>query len=161
MAAGRRPMTGPILGIDPGAKGAIALLGGDGRLLSVDDMPDVRGAALGTQLRELLNDLRPYEVDVAWVEQVHAMPRQGVASTWRFAENYGAILGALGAMRIPVEHVTPNTWKRSQRVTADKSSSRQRFCELWPDDAELVRRVRDDGRAEAALIARHGWMAQR
>lgn len=150
-----------LLGVDPGKTGALAFIDADDPSVLVDvvDMPDATGAALGALVRNLLADLAPHDVAAAWVEKVGAMPRQGIASTWRFAEGYGAVLGALGALEVPVHHVTPTKWKKAQRVTAEKASSRQRAVELWPNDAARFARVKDDGRAEAALIARHGYFA--
>ena len=149
-------MTELILGIDPGKSGALALLHPDGWLVDVVDMPSVTGAALGAQVADLLADFSPDTVGVAWVEKVHSMPKQGVASVWTFAEGYGSLLGALGALRVPVHHVTPQAWKKAEGVTADKSTSRQRACELWPTESHRFARVKDDGRAEACLIARYG-----
>jgi crossover junction endodeoxyribonuclease RuvC len=154
-----RTMTGYLLGIDPGRHGAIAVLAPDGTLVDVIDMPDATGAALGAHIRQILDDWQPLEIDAAWVEQVHAMPKQGVSSTFTFGKNYGAILGALGALGIPVHHVTPAHWKRTQRVNSDKASSRQRACELWPGQSSWFALVKHTDRAEAALIARHGQMA--
>lgn len=146
------------IGIDPGKTGAIAFLDPDGHLIDIADMPPATGAALGACLRELLADHSPHRITAAWVEQVGYMP--GQRGGWTFAEGYGAILGALGALAIPVHHVTAAHWKRTQRVTKDKTSSRQRAIELHPDAAARFARVRDDGRAEAVLIARHGQMAR-
>jgi crossover junction endodeoxyribonuclease RuvC len=144
-----------ILGIDPGKTGALALLHGTD-LFDLEDMPDVTGAALGAAVADLIADLAPNEITAAWVEKVHAMPKQGVKSVWTFAEGYGAILGALGALRVPVRHVTPNEWKKAARLPKDKAAARQRACELWPAESSRFARVKDDGRAEAALIALHG-----
>ena len=152
-------MSAYVLGIDPGKKGAIAILCDDGTLIDCIDMPDATGAALGAHVRRILDDWRPFDFTAAWVEKVGAMPKQGVSSTWTFAEGYGAVLGALGCAGIAVHHVTPAHWKRTQRVTKDKASSRQRATELWPGQASWFARVKDDGRAEAALVARHGLMA--
>lgn len=147
-----------ILGIDPGKTGAIAVLDADDptRLLLVEDMPAATGSALGTCIAQLVEDLSPDRIVAAWVEDVHSMPKQGVRSVWTFALGHGAVLGALGALRVPVHFVSPAQWKRDQRVTADKGTSRNRAMELWPREADLFQRVKDDGRAEAALIARHG-----
>ena len=142
-----------ILGIDPGKTGALAWVHDDGLLPHIVDMPDVTGAALAAVLADMIHDNRP---DVAWVEQVHAMPRQGVSSTWKFAEGYGVILGALGALGVPVRLVTPAAWKKAARLPKDKTAARQRAIELWPDLSERFARVKDDGRAEAALIALYG-----
>lgn len=149
-------MTALILGCDPGKAGALALVTTSGELHDVIDMPDATGAALGAHLRGFLEDHQPLTITAAWVEQVHAMPKQGVTSVWTFAANYGAILAALGALGVRVELVTPNVWKKAMRCTADKNLARQRACERWPESAGLFKRVKDDGRAEAALVAEYG-----
>lgn len=152
-------MSALILGIDPGKTGALALLDasvvGCG-IVDVVDMPDATGAALGAQIAALVAAWSPHTIGAAWVELQVGRPGQSSSAMFTFGTNYGAILGALGALHVPVHHVTPAHWKRTQRVTKDKASSRQRFAELWPDRAGLVARAKDDGRAEAALIARHG-----
>lgn len=150
-------MTPLVAGVDPGRRGAIALLDPvDYRLIDVVDMPDATGAALGAAVAAILADHAPYTIREAWVEKVGSRPGQGHMNVWTFAANYGAILGALGALAIPVEHVTPQRWKKAAGVTAAKESSRQRARELWPAQADLFARVRDDGRAEACLVALHG-----
>ena len=140
-----------ILGIDPGAKGALAFLSS---YVSVHDMPDATGAALGALIRDIITEAGM--PTVAWVEQVHSMPGQGVASTFKFGVNYGVILGVLGAWDIPVRHVTPAKWKGALGLSKDKAASRQRAVELWPASSHLFARVKDDGRAESALIAWYG-----
>jgi len=99
------------------------------------------------------------ETTHAVVEQVASRPGQGVASTFKFGTSYGVVLGVLGALEIPVTHVTPATWKRAVGVTADKGSSRRKAIDLWPDKAQMFARVKDDGRAESALIAWWAWRA--
>lgn len=149
-------MSALILGVDPGRSGALALVALDGVLVDVIDMPEATGAALGTHVRHWIDDHSPHTIGAAWVEKAGSRPGQGVASTFTFGAGWGAVLGALGALEVPVELVTPHAWKKAMRVTADKASSRQRAAELWPADARRFARVRDDGRAEAALIAEHG-----
>lgn len=142
-----------VLGIDPGKNGALAWLDEHGELVHIEDMPQFTGSALGVQLADAIRICRP---STAWVEKVGAMPRQGVSSTWKFAENYGVILGTLGALDIPVHHVTPAKWKASARLSSDKNASRQRACELWPSHSLDFALVKHADRAEAALIALHG-----
>ncbi len=154
-------MTGLILGIDPGKTGAIAVLDTDGRLLDVVDMPDVTGAALGAEVRMLLDDLAPHTVEVAWVERVGGRPGEGASRAFAFGAGWGGLLGALGALSVRVELVAPSAWKARMRLTKDKAACRQRAMERWPADAERFRRIKDDGRAEAALIALYGWEADR
>jgi hypothetical protein len=141
-----------ILGIDPGASGALAWLD-DGHLLDVVDMPvvdkDVSAALLCRALASV-------GVDVAVVEQAQSMPRQGVASSFRYGVCYGVILGCLAAHAIPVTHVRPTKWKKAMGLGPDKDKSRRMAIDLWPDRADLFARKKDDGRAEAALLAEYG-----
>jgi crossover junction endodeoxyribonuclease RuvC len=146
------------LGIDVGATGAVAALGPDGGLLAVDDMPYADGAVLAPVLAELV---LAHGTAVAWVERAQSMPGMGVSGAFRYGTGYGCILGVLGALEIPTTTVPPNVWKRAAGLGRDKSASRRRACELWPAAADRFARVRDDGRAEAALIGRHGWLALR
>lgn len=139
-----------VLGIDPGKNGAIACMTEAGAVLWIEDMPDCTGSALGAAIGDLI---KGEGVSVAIVEFVAARPGQAAPGMWKFGANYGAILGALGALGVRVVHVTPRKWKAGMTVTADKASSRQRARELWPTNAEAFKRVKDDGRAEAALIA--------
>ena len=115
-----------VLGIDPGKTGALVWLDDTGPRI-IADMPDLTGAALGACIADLIITEWPA---VAWVEQVHAMPKQGVSSTWKFAEGYGVILGTLGALGVPVRLVTPAAWKKAARLPKDKTASQQRVIEL-------------------------------
>ena len=144
---------GLILGVDPGRQGALAWLDEAGGLVEVVDMPDLDGVALGARLRDLLVERRPVR---AVVEQITPRPGQGVQSVRTSAARHGVLLGVLGAWDVPTELVSPAGWKRSARLGRDKTASRQRAIELWPEWSPSFARVRDDGRAEAALIARHG-----
>lgn len=149
-------MTALILGCDPGKKGALALVAPDGVLVDIADMPDATGSALGAHLADFLDDHAPHTIGCAWVEKVHAMPGNGSVSMFNFGANYGGICTLLGGLRIRVEVVSPNRWKKAMGVTADKRSSRDLAAARWPEHAARFARVRDDGRAEAALIAEYG-----
>ena len=146
-----------VVGIDPGAKGAFAALNNDGDLLDVVDMPSVdvagkpRVSAAG--VATILNDWKPR---LAVVERTGAMPGQGVSSMYAFGYSCGLVEGACAMASVPLAFVQPATWKKAMRVTADKGSSRLMAQRLWPRHAALFARVRDDGRAEAALIGFHG-----
>lgn len=143
------------LGIDPGKKGALAFLDETGRLLHIEDMPPHTGAGLGDAIRALLADLEPDEVVVAWVEQTQAFPGQGRTSAHDYGRDAGAILGALGALGVPVELVHPSTWKKAAGLNREKATSIDVAARLWPG-TDWFRRKKDDGRAEAALLARYG-----
>lgn len=148
-----------ILGCDPGLSGAIAALdAATGTLLWVEDMPTVDRMVNAYELAEWL---RGELIKQAAVEQVASRPGQGVASTFKFGQTHGTLLGVLGALNVPVTHVTPATWKKPFGLTADKEKSRRLAIELWPNMSGYFARKRDDGRAEAALIGRWCWQQQR
>ena len=84
------------------------------------------------------------------------MPGQGVTSMFTFGRSVGAIDGCLAALCVPVEYVSPAKWKRFFGLSKDKGLSRRAAIERWPSLAEMLARVSDDGRAEAALIAEWG-----
>lgn len=159
------------LGIDPGLSGAIAVLRPDG-VLAVHDVPTLKAGTggkrvvdavrLGHILEAILRDGRP---EMALMERVASSPQMGVASAFAFGHCNGVLTGALGALMIPLQLVTPSAWKRALGIPAgsDKDRSRHRASELYPREAHLWARKKDDGRAEAALIATHAravWRTQ-
>jgi crossover junction endodeoxyribonuclease RuvC len=79
-----------------------------------------------------------------------------VTSSFSFGLSYGLVRGVLAAMQVPVSLVTPNEWKRSFRLGPDKNEARLIAARLFPANASYFTRVRDDGRAEAALLALFG-----
>lgn len=158
-----------IIGIDPGLSGAIATIK-DGRLIGVDDMPVLRLSRNGKQKGEIdaiefgriLAAINEAAIDVvAYVERVGAMPGQGAASIFSFGVSAGVIKGALGALKIPIEYVTPQSWKKFHKITtgSGKDASLARAKGLFPSSAELFAMAKDDGRAEATLIAVYGYHA--
>lgn len=144
-----------ILGIDPGMEGAYALID-DNRLLHTDDLPIVgtgaRRRVSGALFHAIALRLAP---DVAVIEEVASMPRQGVASTFRFGRAVGTIEGVLAML--PLKMVTPAIWKKHfsipGKLDGGAERSRQLAIERFPDQAELFARKKDHNRAEAALIA--------
>lgn len=143
------------IGIDPGVTGAVAVLRDGIEPIDVIDMPTVGRGAKGRQTvnaAALADFLRPYADGVAAIEQVSAMPGQGVSSTFRFGESFGAAQGVLAALRIRTLRPTPQTWKRHHTLIGkDKDAARALAIDLFPD-ASLARK-RDVGRADALLIA--------
>lgn len=153
------------LGIDPGAAGAIASLDGDGRLVTVADMPTVPVKVGKTERRRvsasLLRDLLAADADAVTmvvVERVGGMTGQSASASFTFGYGAGMVEGVIAALRLPLVMVTPQAWKRSAGIASDKGAAREAAMRLWPGQAGLFARVKDDGRAEAALIARHGWL---
>ena len=148
-----------IIGIDPGAAGAVAILE-NGRLTQVFDMPVVEMTVGGKAKRRvapelLASELRLYNLadTVAVVEQVGAMPGQGVTSMFAFGQAYGLVLGVLAGLWIPTTTVTPASWKKALKLNTGKDGARAKAAQLWPAQADQFKRVKDDGRAEAALLA--------
>lgn len=149
-----------VLGIDPGFGGALAWLDLGGGL-KIEDMPVLTVERNGKAKREidlaalvaLIENHRPA---FAVVEHVGAMPGQGVSSMFAFGKGFGAILGVLAALRVPVELVRPDAWKKAARVPAGKDGARLRASQLLPAHGGHWRRAKDDGRAEAAMLAWYG-----
>lgn len=152
-----------IIGNDPGITGAMAALD-HGGLRSVDDLPvmacgkgtgkrkqQLNPAALSALLLERANGL---EKVLVVLERVASMPGQGVAGVFSLGDTFGCIRGVVAARGLPLEFVTPQAWKKHFRLTADKEQARAKAIELYPDAP--LSRVKDHGRAEAILIARHG-----
>lgn len=144
------------VGVDPGVTGALAFLDPDGEIVHMEDMPPVTDAALGAAVAALLRDLAPDVVAVAWVESQVGMPGQSSATTARFHRDYGAVLGAFGALGVRVELVAPAKWKKAAGLSRDKGLSLSAAVRRWPAHAGLFKLKKHDGRAEAALIALHG-----
>lgn len=162
-----RPVT-RILGIDPGISGALGLLL-NGRYECVSDMPTMqRGVTSKKQAvnaSELAKLIRAFEPHVVVVELVQAMPRvgsssgMGAASAFNFGESAGVVRGVIAALGLECHYVTPQSWKkRAGLIGSDKEASRAKAIQLWPM-ASLARK-KDQGRAEALLIARFGAPVQ-
>lgn len=137
------------IGIDPGISGALAILDGD------------KVAVIPFDERAYIENLRICAIEgscVCCLEKVGSMPKQGVASTFKFGTNFGMIQGILMAMDIPFELVTPQKWKKEFSVTADKNTSIAVAKRLFPQ-ANLKRTERcvkeHDGMAEALLMAEY------
>ena len=139
-----------ICGIDPGASGAVALLYRDSA--EVHDMPMLGKEVNGAEVAALLTEFSPNHI---WVEQINSFG-MGRTSAFNFGRGFGILLGVIQALRIPVTLVTPQKWKKSYGLSADKAQSRLLATRLYPAISGEFARVKDDGRAEALLIARYG-----
>jgi crossover junction endodeoxyribonuclease RuvC len=139
-----------IVGVDPGVVGGVAFLPADGRNPILYDMPAAGREVDCANLGELIRRHMP---DYAVVERVASRPAQGIASAFKFGRATGCVLGVLGALRVPIQQVTPTTWKRALNLNSDKELSRKRALEIWPEvSADLALKKHAD-RAEAALLA--------
>jgi crossover junction endodeoxyribonuclease RuvC len=151
-----------IAGIDPGLSGAVALLDAEtGLVIDVFDVPTLALSRGGKAKRELdahalAGALGRDRIGHAFVEFVGAMPGQGVSSVFAFGKAYGIAIGVLATLGVPMSYVAPVAWKRALQVPAAKDGARARASQLLPAAAGHWQRVKDDGRAEAALIAYYG-----
>jgi len=149
-----------IIGVDPGAHGAMALYS-PGSRPSIIDMPaTMDGRSMCDTLAELLAYAPAHSHIEAVVEKVTSRPRQ--AGAFNFGYYTGLVHGALASQSIPVATITPQEWKRAfglefrpheESGAENKSRSRALATQLFPDLRAAFRRVKDDGRAEALLIA--------
>lgn len=160
-------MSTRILGIDPGITGAWALLGPDGCI--VEDFPVIRHRSLafvdGFELEHQLRQVGACGA-TAYVENVHAMPGQGVAGMFSFGVAFGSILSALRCAEVRIEFVEPVVWKRWAGLIRAKDESPAAFKRRSLDRARLLYpamrldRAKDHGRAEALMIAAYGQAQQ-
>jgi crossover junction endodeoxyribonuclease RuvC len=151
-----------ILGIDPGIHGGLAIVdivdGAAPQLLDAIDIPTVGVKAKervdAHAVRAWIETQRP---DHAAIERAGSMPRQGVASTFKYGRATGSIEATVALCNIPYTLVEPAVWKRRLGLYgSDKETSRQRALMIFPAAHLLLARKMDHGRAEAALIALAG-----
>ena len=150
-----------FIGIDPGLHGAIASYFPAQNLLGIVDMPTHEITVNGKKRLQidkhlLRNLLRVTDCSRAFVEDVHSMPKQGVASSFKFGFVAGCIQQAVVDAGFELVLVPPQVWKRRFNLTADKDAARARASELLPAHAHLWPLKKHDGRAEAALLALYG-----
>ena len=150
-----------IIGIDPGLSGAIAILE-DKKVLSIFDMPVM---AEGKKNKRQLNSARLVDIikenikvndDIAVVvEQVNAMPGQGVTSMFNFGQTFGAIKGVCAALKLPIFFVRPSKWKKHfDLLNSSKDSSRTKVIEMYPALSNQLTKKKDVNKSDAILIAR-------
>ena len=160
------------IGIDPGLSGAVAVIfpSGDPKVydtptLQIESNGKTRNRYNAARMSLLLSDYKDSRSGpargpdvLAVLEAVHSLPKQGVASSFIFGEGLGIWKGILAAYGIPVEMVSPQRWKKEMLADQgkDKSASRYKAIALFPQVASQLNRVKDDGRAEALLMAEYG-----
>ena len=150
-----------IIGIDPGLSGAIAILENN-KVLNVFEIPVMsegkknKRQLNSAQLVKLLRDniIKNEEVSVV-VEQVNAMPGQGVTSMFNFGQTFGAIKGVCAALGLPIHFVRPSKWKRHfELINSSKDSSRTKAIEMYPALSNDLSKKKDVNKSDAILIAR-------
>ena len=150
-----------IIGIDPGLSGAIAVLDNN-KVLKIYDMPVMaEGKKNKRQLNsaQLVNIIKENienheEINVV-VEQVNAMPGQGVTSMFNFGQTFGAIKGVCAALNLPIFFIRPSKWKKYfELINSSKDSSRTKAIEMYPSIANQLSKKKDVNKSDAILIAR-------
>ena len=150
-----------IIGIDPGLSGGIAVLENN-QVLSIFDMPvmsegkknkrQLNSAQLVTLIKE---NIKSSEDVAVIVEQVNAMPGQGVTSMFNFGQTFGAIKGVCAALRLPIFFVRPSKWKKHfELINSSKDSSRTKAIEMYPAFSNQLAKKKDVNKSDAILIAR-------
>ena len=151
-----------IIGIDPGITGAISVLENK-KVIEIYDTPtmiegkknkrQVNGAQVTHIIKERINNNK--EVVVV-VEQVNAMPGQGVTSMFNFGQSFGVIKGICSALNLPIYFVRPSKWKKHfNLIKTNKDASRTKVIEVYPEISNKLARKKDSNKADAILIARY------
>ena len=151
-----------IIGIDPGISGAISFFE-DGKILDVIDMPSmaegkknkkqVNGAQIYNEIKKRIKIVQKGKVCVV-IEQVSAMPGQGVTSMFNFGQSFGVIKGICAAMQLPMYLVRPAKWKKYfNLLKTEKEASRTKAIEIFPQISHMLSKKKDVNKADAILIA--------
>jgi crossover junction endodeoxyribonuclease RuvC len=150
-----------IIGIDPGISGSICFFK-DGKILEVIEMPvmtegkknkkQVNGSQIYNEFLKRINR-KDDEIRVV-IEQVSAMPGQGVTSMFNFGQSFGVLKGICSAMQLPIFFVRPAKWKKYfNLINSQKDASRTRAIEIFPYFSTQLSKKKDSNKADAILIA--------
>jgi Holliday junction resolvasome RuvABC endonuclease subunit len=158
-----------FVGIDPGLTGAVAAIDQRGQIRSISDTPTIavrkngksRFVYLESNMAHCLRGIHALRCDplLVCIENVHSMPKQGVASSFSFGMGFGIWLGIAAALELPIERLEPKVWKAAMGIApgSDKSTSIVRAKQLFPTaDIHLAKH---HGRADALLIAE--WLRRK
>ena len=151
-----------IIGIDPGISGSICFFL-DGKILEVLEMPtmaegkknkkQINGSQIYNEINRIINKIQNQEVRVV-IEQVSAMPGQGVTSMFNFGQSFGILKGICSAMKLPMYFVRPAKWKKYfNLINSEKDASRTKAIEIFPYFSQELSKKKDANKADAILIA--------
>ena len=151
-----------IIGIDPGLSGSICFFD-DGKIVDVIDMPtmtdgkknkkQVNGAQIYNEISLRVKNIEKRNVRVV-IEQVSAMPGQGVTSMFNFGQSFGILKGICSAMQLPMLFVRPAKWKKYfNLINSEKDASRTKAIEIFPYFSSQLSKKKDSNKADAILIA--------
>lgn len=149
-----------FLGLDPGAKGAVAALMMPSGGAEVVDLP-------GLTLSDLCDMLRGFSDPFAALELIQEMPKFGATGNKKIGERCGELRGILTAIGIPFVEVRPQDWQavvfrgeKRPKGKAGKAASRAKAQAMWPHLAHELRLVKHDGRADALHLAEYARRLQ-
>ena len=151
-----------VIGIDPGISGSICFFQ-DGKIIDVVEMPtmtdgkknkkQVNGSQIFNEISERIKELNKRDIKVI-IEQVSAMPGQGVTSMFNFGQSFGILKGICSAMQLSMHFVRPAKWKKYfNLINSEKDASRTRAIEIFPYFSGQLSRKKDSNKADAILIA--------
>ena len=153
-----------IIGIDPGISGAICFFE-NGEVKEILDMPNmadgkknkrqINGPQIYNEISKRIINIPKNEVVVV-IEQVSAMPGQGVTSMFNFGQSFGVLKGICSAMQLSMHFVRPAKWKKYfNLIKTEKDASRTKVIEIFPYISSQLSRKKDSNKADAILIARY------
>ncbi len=153
-----------IIGIDPGITGAICFFF-RGKVIDVIDMPtvadgkknkkQVNGRQIFNEIKYIKKKFLSENMGVV-VEQVSAMPGQGVTSMFNFGQSFGVIKGICSAMELPIFYVRPAKWKKYfNLINTEKDASRTKVIEMFPEISHKLSKKKDNNKADSILIAQY------
>ncbi len=151
-----------IIGIDPGISGAICFLK-NGKIVDAIEMPSmaegkknkkqVNAAQIYNEIDSRIKNFEKKNIKVV-IEQVSAMPGQGVTSMFNFGQSFGVLKGVCSAMQLPMYFVRPTKWKKYfNLIKSEKDASRTKAIEIFPYISPQLSRKKDANKADAILIA--------
>jgi|TARA_Y100000389_G_C17306898_1_gene435884 crossover junction endodeoxyribonuclease RuvC len=151
-----------IIGIDPGLSGSICFFE-NGKILDVIEMPtmaegkknkkQVNGAQVYNEIFIRISKIEKQNIKVV-IEQVSAMPGQGVTSMFNFGQSFGILKGICSAMQLPIFFVRPAKWKKYfNLINSEKDASRTRAIEIFPYFSSQLSKKKDSNKADAILIS--------
>ena len=151
-----------VIGIDPGISGSICFFQ-DGKIIDVVEMPtmiegkknkkQVNGSQIFNEISDRIKKVDKKDIKVV-IEQVSAMPGQGVTSMFNFGQSFGILKGICSAMQLPMYFVRPAKWKKYfNLINSEKDASRTRAIEIFPYFSSELSRKKDSNKADAILIA--------
>jgi len=151
-----------VIGIDPGISGSICFFH-EGKIIEVVEMPtmaegkknkkQVNGSQIFNEISVRIKKFDKKDIKVI-IEQVSAMPGQGVTSMFNFGQSFGILKGICSAMQLPMYFVRPAKWKKYfNLINSEKDASRTKAIEIFPYFSGQLSRKKDSNKADAILIA--------